>query len=197
MIYIPTHTVKYDHPLRKLGLYVGARNYFKFIPKNKNLKLDISIHNGVIEKSKNSEFVYNIYTKNFKPSYLLVKYGKHLDTITFYKKNIPPPILTYRVAGIDTLSTKELKTFNGFTASLDFNYDCIFEVYSMDIIVIHNDDKSTEIFKNLANKSSRLKWLMKRAKQNDTYIFYNVKIKVVDTEDVIIRGESIVSKIVE
>ncbi|QNK78187.1 hypothetical protein H7F37_03645 [Winogradskyella sp. PAMC22761] len=198
LIYIPTRPVKNNHPLGKLDLYVGARNYFKFVPNNKNLKLDISIQNGVIEKSKYSEYGYNIYTKNFKRSYLFVKHGKFLDTITFYKKNIPPPILRYKTGSIDTLSTRELKTFNSFMASLrDFSYDCIFEVYSMNIIIIHDDDKTTEIFENLSNKSPRLKWLMRRAKPNDTYIFHNVKIKVVDTEDVIIRGESIISKIVE
>ncbi len=198
-IYVPTRSVKNNHPIGKLDLYIGARNYFTIIPNDKNLKLDISMHNGIIEKHKHSEHGYNIYSKNYKRSYLLVKYGTKLDTVSFYKKVIPAPILRYRTRSINTLSSKELKDrFNGFMATLmDFNYDCVFKVHSMDLIIIHNEDKSAESYENLDNNSPMLKKLMRQAKPNDTYIFNNVKIKVVDTEDVIIRGESIISKIVE
>lgn len=198
VIYIPTRPVKNNHPKGKLDLYVGARNYITIIPHDKNLKLDVSISNGIIEKDEHSKYNYNIFTKNFKRSYLLVKHNDKLDTITFFKYNIPPPILRYKVKSIGTLSSKGLKDFTGFMASLpDFNYDSMFEVYSMDLIIIDNDSNQTENFENLANKSPMLKKLMRQAKPNDVYIFHNVKIKVMNTEDVIIRGESIVSQIIE
>ncbi|WP_452218926.1 hypothetical protein [Lacinutrix undariae] len=195
-IYIPTRQVRNNHPIGKLDLYVGARNFFTIMPVNESLKLDISIKNGIIEKATDSGNFYNIYTKNFKRSYLLIKYEDKLDTITFFKKEIPPPILKYQGYSIDTLSSKKLKDFRGFIATLDFKYDCIFEVLSMDILKV-NENKGSESFENIQNRSPLMKRIMKQAKPNESYIFHNIKIGVKDTDNIIIRGEDIVSIIVE
>ncbi|OIQ22516.1 MAG: hypothetical protein BM557_00580 [Flavobacterium sp. MedPE-SWcel] len=183
--------------IERKDLYVGVKNNFTIIPKDKNLKLDFSVENGVFEKDIYSEYRYNLFTDNFNPTYLYIKYDNTIDTITFYKRDIPPPILMYKVRSIETLSIKEIgNSFIGFGATVNFRFNCIFEVLSMDILKI-SENKKSKSFENVMNKSPLMERVMKQAKVGEYYVFYNIKIKVKNTNDVIIRGENIVSKIVQ
>lgn len=177
------------------SLYVGAQQYLSFIPKDKEAKIEVDIHNGTLIRSETNNYVYKVFTKNYKPTYIVIKNGSNVDTLNFFKKKIPPPYLAFGNKSIDTLSVKSIKQFFGFYAILeDFDYNCSFEVISMDILKIDQDNKA-EAFINLGNRSSLLRRLMLNAEIGETYIFNNVKLKVEDTDDVIIRGETVISYI--
>ena len=66
----------------------------------------------------------------------------------------------------------------------------------MDILRI-DDKNNSERFENVKNKGGFMKRIMYQAKSGDTYVFFNIKILVNDTDDIIINGENIVSRIIE
>ena len=105
--------MKPTRPERK-ELYVGTRNVFTLVPENTKIEYEYSIVNGTIEKSKNHKNDISIFSRNFDPTYLYVKYKNKVDTITFYKRNIPQPSLRYQTSKIDTLLLKQYRTLEVF-----------------------------------------------------------------------------------
>lgn len=165
--------------------------------KNLDKNVEFSIDNGKITKISKDSF--NIIVDSIEYTKVYLKKGKRTDTIEFNVQALPKPKFLafsnkYSWKEIESLSISEFQNIEHFSPFLpNYNYYCTFKIVSFDVIKIDKFDniKATKIIGH--KPDNKLSSMIENAKMDDTFIFYNIKIKFLEinkeiyTDNVIVK----------